>query len=134
MRFMPQQEHDARRITGVERSSGSADHPRRAARCRDLGMERYVRPHAQCGRTLLCCEWVARWFVERFRQGRRDCELARRFEREELQIFSGYYDHDEDGTAIATWLANTEKVPGIVGAMYTTWEDKYGAMDKWAAT
>jgi hypothetical protein len=49
------------------------------------------------------------------------------------QILSGYYDHDEDGSAIAAWQANTESVPGIVGAMYTTWEDKYGAMDKWAA-
>ena len=37
------------------------------------------------------------------------------------------------GSAIAAWQANTESVPGIVGAMYTTWEDKYGAMDKWAA-
>jgi hypothetical protein len=48
------------------------------------------------------------------------------------QILSGYYDNDENGKAIAEWLANTRDVPGIVGAMYTTWEDKYGAMDKWA--
>jgi hypothetical protein len=49
------------------------------------------------------------------------------------QILSGYYDHDEDGSGIALWLGNTESVPGIVGAMYTTWEDKYGAMEKWAS-
>ena len=48
------------------------------------------------------------------------------------QILSGYYDSDENGTAIAEWLANTHEVNGIVGAMYTTWEDKYGAMNKWA--
>ncbi|HZP84289.1 MAG TPA: hypothetical protein VFB21_21785, partial [Chthonomonadaceae bacterium] len=48
------------------------------------------------------------------------------------QILSGYYDGDEDGSAIAKWLANTKGVPGIVGAMYTTWEDKYDAMDVWA--
>ena len=48
------------------------------------------------------------------------------------QILSGYYDSDEDGTGIAEWLANTKGVPGIVGAMYTTWEDKYGAMQVWA--
>jgi len=48
------------------------------------------------------------------------------------QILSGYYDSDEDGKAIREWLANTREVPGIVGAMYTTWEDKYGAMEKWA--
>jgi hypothetical protein len=48
------------------------------------------------------------------------------------QILSGYYDGDEDGSQIARWLANTRDVPGIVGAMYTTWEDRYGAMDAWA--
>jgi hypothetical protein len=48
------------------------------------------------------------------------------------QILSGYYDSDEDGQRIARWLNNVKDVPGIVGAMYTTWEDKYGAMDDWA--
>lgn len=48
------------------------------------------------------------------------------------QILSGYYDADEDGSAIAQWLANTQSLPGIVGAMYTTWEDRYGAMEVWA--
>ena len=48
------------------------------------------------------------------------------------QILSGYYDSDEDGNSIAEWQRNTESVPGIVGAMYTTWEDKYDAMDAWA--
>ena len=48
------------------------------------------------------------------------------------QILSGYYDGDEDGSGIAGWLGNTQSVPGIVGAMYTTWEDRYDAMDVWA--
>ncbi len=48
------------------------------------------------------------------------------------QILSGYYDGDEDGSAIAQWIDDTRDVPGIVGAMYTTWEDKYDAMDAWA--
>ncbi|MCC6444089.1 MAG: carbohydrate binding domain-containing protein [Armatimonadetes bacterium] len=48
------------------------------------------------------------------------------------QILSGYYDGDEDGSAISQWIAKTRGVPGIVGAMYTTWEDKYDAMDTWA--
>lgn len=48
------------------------------------------------------------------------------------QILSGYYDGDEDGSAIAQWQENTRGIPGIVGAMYTTWEDKYDAMDAWA--
>ena len=48
------------------------------------------------------------------------------------QILSGYYDADADGSRIARWLANTRALPGIVGAMYTTWEDRYDAMDVWA--
>jgi hypothetical protein len=48
------------------------------------------------------------------------------------QVLSGYYDGDEDGSGIAKWIEATKAVPGIVGAMYTTWEDKYGAMDVWA--
>jgi hypothetical protein len=49
------------------------------------------------------------------------------------QILSGYYDHDEDGHQISSWLVNTATIPGITGAMYTTWENRYDAMDKWAA-
>jgi hypothetical protein len=48
------------------------------------------------------------------------------------QILSGYYDGDEDGSQIKQWIQNTKNVPNIVGAMYTTWEDKYGAMGVWA--
>jgi len=48
------------------------------------------------------------------------------------QILSGYYDHDENGAEIADWFQNTRDIPGIIGAMYTTWEDKYNAMDTWA--
>ena len=48
------------------------------------------------------------------------------------QILSGYYDGDDDGSAITAWLNNTREVPGIVGAMYTTWQDKYDAMTVWA--
>lgn len=48
------------------------------------------------------------------------------------QILSGYYDGDEEGAAIAEWLGNTEGTPGIIGVMYTTWEDKYDAMGAWA--
>jgi hypothetical protein len=48
------------------------------------------------------------------------------------QILSGYYDGDEDGASIVQWLDATRDVPGIVGAMYTTWADQYDAMDVWA--
>lgn len=49
------------------------------------------------------------------------------------QVLSGYYDGDEDGAAIAAWIDSTRGIPGIVGAMYTTWEDRYDAMGAWAA-
>jgi hypothetical protein len=48
------------------------------------------------------------------------------------QILAGYYDSDEDGSKIAAWLSKTARIPGIVGAMYTTWYDRYDAMDAWA--
>ncbi len=48
------------------------------------------------------------------------------------QILSGYYDSDESGADIADWEKNTASVPGIVGEMYTTWENKYDAMRPWA--
>jgi len=48
------------------------------------------------------------------------------------QILSGYYDGDEDGSGIAKWMQAAKPTPGIIGAMYTTWEDKYDAMDVWA--
>ena len=47
----------------------------------------------------------------------------------EKQVLAGYYDGDEDGSGIAQWLKNAEGIPGIAGAMYTTWQDKYGAME-----
>ena len=47
------------------------------------------------------------------------------------QILSGYYDGDEDGSAIVKWIENTKNIPGVVGAMYTTWENKYGPMEVW---
>jgi len=48
------------------------------------------------------------------------------------QVLAGYYDSDENGSGIAEWLANARSVPGVTGAMYTTWQDKYDAMEAWA--
>lgn len=48
------------------------------------------------------------------------------------QILSGYYDGDEDGSGITKWIAATRGMNGIEGAMYTTWQDRYDAMDAWA--
>jgi len=48
------------------------------------------------------------------------------------QIFAGYYDGNEHGEDVAPWFKGVAGLPGIVGAMYTTWQDKYAAMDEWA--
>jgi hypothetical protein len=53
-------------------------------------------------------------------------------DRGEKQILAGYYDGNEHGGDIVEWLKGVKGVEGIVGAMYTTWQDKYAAMDEWA--
>jgi hypothetical protein len=47
------------------------------------------------------------------------------------QVLAGYYDQDE--WIIEEWLAAGEGLPGIAGAMYTTWRNSYGDMEQWAA-
>jgi len=46
------------------------------------------------------------------------------------QILAGYYD--DDPAKIRPWLAEAAKVQGVVGAMYTTWQDKYSDLEKFA--
>ena len=48
------------------------------------------------------------------------------------QILSGYYDSDTDGTKITAWENSVKHVPGVVGSMYTTWENNYVPMGVWA--
>ena len=48
------------------------------------------------------------------------------------QVLSGYYDGDESGEGIQKWVAADKGLPGVVGAMYTTWNDNYAPMDVWA--
>jgi len=47
------------------------------------------------------------------------------------QILAGYYDADP--TRIVPWLADAAQVEGVVGVMYTTWQDKYADLEKFAA-
>jgi hypothetical protein len=46
------------------------------------------------------------------------------------QILAGYYDNDVNYTA--QWLEDGKDVPGIVGVMYTTWQNKYDDLEKFA--
>ena len=48
------------------------------------------------------------------------------------QVLSGYYDGDEDGAGIQKWITGAQGLRGVVGAMYTTWNDNYAPMDTWA--
>jgi len=48
------------------------------------------------------------------------------------QVLSGYYDGDESGAGIQKWIAGSQGLRGVVGAMYTTWNDNYAPMDTWA--
>ncbi len=48
------------------------------------------------------------------------------------QVLSGYYDGDESGAGIQKWIADAQGLRGVVGAMYTTWNDNYAPMDAWA--
>ena len=48
------------------------------------------------------------------------------------QVLSGYYDGDETGAGIQKWAGAAAGLPGVAGAMYTTWNDNYAPMDAWA--
>jgi len=52
-------------------------------------------------------------------------------ERGHEQILAGYYDHEE--WIIDEWLNAGEGLPGIGGAMYTTWENDYSDLQEWAS-
>ncbi len=40
---------------------------------------------------------------------------------------AGYYDSDDN---FATWDAASKGVPGVVGFMYTTWQNRYGDLER----
>jgi len=62
--------------------------------------------------------------------GKRDESLKFFAGRSNKQIISGYYD----GNVAATdqWIASAKKVKGVVGYMYTTWQDKYDDLEAFA--
>jgi hypothetical protein len=46
------------------------------------------------------------------------------------QIIAGYYD-GEDLVNFQQWDSAAREVPGVVGLMYTTWQSKYGLLEKY---
>ena len=58
-------------------------------------------------------------------------ESLRHFaERGHKQILAGYYDGPPE--RIRDWLADADKVQGVVGVMYTTWEHRYDDLEAFA--
>jgi hypothetical protein len=46
------------------------------------------------------------------------------------QVIAGYYDARPE--RIADWIAAGKGLPGVLGVMYTTWENKYGDLEAFA--
>jgi hypothetical protein len=45
-----------------------------------------------------------------------------------LQILAGYYDNDDN---FATWNAAAQGVSGVIGFMYTTWQNRYQDLERY---
>ncbi len=53
-------------------------------------------------------------------------------ERGNKQVVAGYYDSKP--ARVAEWLSAAKAVPGsVIGVMYTTWQNKYGDLEKFSA-
>jgi len=46
-------------------------------------------------------------------------------------IIAGYYDSNPDN--VKKWVESANHVKGVTGIMYTTWEDRYGDLEKFSA-
>ena len=46
------------------------------------------------------------------------------------QILAGFYDRNP--STITSWLASARKVPGVIGVMYTTWENDYSQLEEFS--
>jgi hypothetical protein len=46
------------------------------------------------------------------------------------QVIAGYYDHNPE--QVGDWLDAAGKAKSVIGVMYTTWEHKYGDLERFA--
>ena len=60
----------------------------------------------------------------------RDASLKFFADRGNRQLIAGYYD---DPARTRDWVASADKVPGVVGFMYTTWVGNYADLERFAA-
>jgi hypothetical protein len=51
-------------------------------------------------------------------------------ERGHKQVIAGYYDSKPENAA--KWLEAAKPYPGVIGIMYTTWQNKYTDIEKFA--
>ena len=63
---------------------------------------------------------------------KRNESLKRFANRGHPQLIAGYYDVGPD--QIRRWFDSTKGIGGIVGAMYTTWQNKYDGLEQFAMT
>ena len=63
---------------------------------------------------------------------KRNESLKRFANRGHPQLIAGYYDVGPD--QIRRWFDSTKGIGGIVGAMYTTWQNKYDDLEQFAMT
>jgi hypothetical protein len=68
---------------------------------------------------------VAAWYY-----GKRNESLNFFSGRGNRTLCAGYYDHDPE--QVTGWLEAGKKVKGCIGVMYTTWEHKFGDLEKFA--
>ena len=65
------------------------------------------------------------WYFEK-----RAASLKFFADRGHRQVIAGYYDHKPE--QIRDWLSAAKPFPGVVGAMYTTWESKFADLERFA--
>jgi hypothetical protein len=68
---------------------------------------------------------IVPWYFEK-----RDASLKWFADRGHAQVIAGYYDAAPE--RIRDWLASARKVSGVQGVIYTTWEHKYGDLERFA--
>jgi len=68
---------------------------------------------------------VVPWAIEE-----RDDALKWFESRGNRMIIAGYYDSDPD--KVKEWIKSAKQVKGVIGVMYTTWENRYGDLEKFS--
>ena len=66
---------------------------------------------------------IVPWYFEKRRQS-----LKFFADRGHEQVIAGYYDARPE--QVVQWLDAAKAVPGVVGAMYTTWQHKYSDLER----